>query len=98
MGIVKAYRSKAFEAIDETIKAILWFRGFLEELGYPQNQPTVIFTDSESAVTILTTKYYPTITRAQILADHLNASSAGSLKIEEINQVRNFCSKLNRFF
>ena len=43
------------KAIDETIKAILWFRGFLEELGYPQNQPTVIFTDSESAVTILTT-------------------------------------------
>jgi hypothetical protein len=33
----------------------------------------------EQAVTILTTKYYPTITRAQILGDHLGASSAGSL-------------------
>jgi len=42
------------KTIDETVKAILWFRGFLEELGYPQLQPTVIFTDSESAVTILT--------------------------------------------
>jgi hypothetical protein len=38
----------------------------------------------EQAVTILTTKYYPTITRAQIMGDHLGANSAGSLKIEEI--------------
>jgi hypothetical protein len=30
----------------------------------------------EQAVTILTTKYYPTITRAQILGDHLGANSA----------------------
>ena len=38
----------------------------------------------EQAVTILTTKYYPTMTRAQIMGDHLSPGSAGSLEIEEI--------------
>jgi hypothetical protein len=38
----------------------------------------------EQAVTILTTKYYPTMTRAQIEGDYLSADSAGSLEIEEI--------------
>jgi hypothetical protein len=38
----------------------------------------------EQAVTILTTKYYPTMTRAQIMGDYLSADSAGSLKIKEI--------------
>ena len=38
----------------------------------------------EQAVTILTTEYYPTMTRAQIMGDHLSAGSGGSLEIEEI--------------
>jgi hypothetical protein len=41
------------KAIDETIRQAIWLRGFLEELGYPQLEPTVIYTDSQSAQTLI---------------------------------------------
>jgi hypothetical protein len=41
------------KAIDETIRQAIWLRGFLSELGYPQIEPTVIYTDSISAKTLI---------------------------------------------
>jgi hypothetical protein len=40
-------------AIDETVRQAIWLRGFLEELGFPQLEPTVIYTDSQSAKTLI---------------------------------------------
>jgi hypothetical protein len=37
------------KAIDETVRQAIWIRGFLSELGFPQLEPTVIYTDSQSA-------------------------------------------------
>jgi hypothetical protein len=41
------------KAIDETIRQAIWLRGFLEELGFPQLEPTVIYTDSQSAQALI---------------------------------------------
>ena len=38
------------KAIDMAIRQTVWMRGFLEELGFPQKNPTVVHTDSESAI------------------------------------------------
>jgi hypothetical protein len=39
------------KAIDETVRQAIWLRGFLAELGFPQIEPTVLYTDSQSAKT-----------------------------------------------
>ena len=39
-------------AIDACIVEILWHRALLAELGFPQNDPSIIWTDSESAKTL----------------------------------------------
>ena len=38
------------KSIDEAIRQSVWLRGFLEELGYPQLGPTIIYTDSNSSI------------------------------------------------
>jgi hypothetical protein len=43
------------KAIDLAILQATWFRGFLTEIGYPQREPTVLFTDSISAKTLADT-------------------------------------------
>jgi hypothetical protein len=37
------------KAIDLATIQIIWFRGFLDELGFPQHEPTPLYTDSQSA-------------------------------------------------
>ena len=41
------------KAIDEAIRQVIWLRGFLTEVGFPQLAPTVIYTDSISAKTLI---------------------------------------------
>ena len=41
------------KAIDLAIIKARWFRRFLEELGFPQIEPTEIITDNKAATTIL---------------------------------------------
>ena len=36
----------------EAIKEIIWFRGLLDELGFPQTEPTTIFADNTSMITL----------------------------------------------
>lgn len=40
------------KAIDATIVEVLWFRSMLTELGFPPLHPTVIWTDTESGITL----------------------------------------------
>ena len=40
-------------AISEAVRQSVWTRGFLAEVGYPQTSPTVIYTDSLSAMYIV---------------------------------------------
>ena len=40
-------------ALDKIIRETIWCRGFLEELGFTQNEPTDIYTDSKSAQTLI---------------------------------------------
>jgi len=41
------------KALDEAIRQVIWLRGFLEEIGFKQLKPTVIYTDSQSAQTLI---------------------------------------------
>jgi hypothetical protein len=58
------------KAIDIAILKALCLRGLLEELGYPQKEPTIIYTDSISAKT---------------LAETLHTSNASAHLIVRIN-------------
>jgi hypothetical protein len=40
-------------AIDEAVRQIIWLRGFLSEMGFTQLEPTVLYTDSQSAQTLI---------------------------------------------
>ena len=37
------------KTIDLAIREATWFRGFLSELGYSQDSPTIIYTDNKAA-------------------------------------------------
>ena len=37
------------KAIDSAVRQTIWLREFLAELGFTQNEPTVLYTDSQSA-------------------------------------------------
>ena len=41
-------------ALSEATKEIMWFRLLLEELGYPQLEPTTVYEDNMSAITLTT--------------------------------------------
>jgi len=38
------------EVIYELIKLLMWWRAYLEELGFPQTKPTVIYEDNKSTI------------------------------------------------
>eukprot|EP01034_Spumella_vulgaris_P025234 gene25234-31665_t len=38
------------KALCEAIKEIIWIRGLLAELGYPQLEPTVVYQDNQSSI------------------------------------------------
>jgi transposase InsO family protein len=44
------------KALDEAIRQSVWLRGFLLEIGFPQNSPTLIYVDNQSAI-ILAEQY-----------------------------------------
>jgi hypothetical protein len=60
------------KALDLAVLQATWFRGFLSEIGYPQKEPTVIYTDSISAKT---------------LADTFHISSASGHLVVRINYI-----------
>ena len=42
------------KAVKLALREIIWFRGFLAELGFPQNEPTVLMTDNTAAIALAT--------------------------------------------
>jgi len=42
-------------AADRTVRQSTWLRGFLDELGYPQIEPTVIWLDNQAAKVLIDT-------------------------------------------
>ena len=60
------------KAIDECIRQITWMRGFLDELGYPQLEPTIIYTDNIAA------KY---------LADKFNLTNNSAHMVTRLNYI-----------
>jgi hypothetical protein len=39
-------------ALVEAVKMIIYYRGILEELKYPQNHPTIIYVDNQSVIMV----------------------------------------------
>jgi hypothetical protein len=42
------------KAVKLALREIIWFRGFLAELGFPQSEPTVLMTDNTAAIALAT--------------------------------------------
>ena len=59
------------KAIYILLLAIIWSRGFLSEIGFPQNKPTVIWTDSASAQILAST--FQLSSKSQHLVMRINA-------------------------
>lgn len=53
-------------ATQETVKDVIWTRGFLEELGFPQTEPTVIYTDSDPSIQIFKSIGHDNATRYMV--------------------------------
>lgn len=61
-------------ALVECVKSVLTMREFLNQLGFPQHEPTVVYTDNMSAILLVrnygaekNSKYY--VTRINFLRD-----------------------------
>ena len=37
-------------ALSEATKEIIWIRRLLEELGYPQKKPTILYADNQGSI------------------------------------------------
>ena len=58
------------KALGEAARQSVWTRGFLDEVGYPQADPTVIYTDSASAIALA--EFQSSTTRANHLVKIYN--------------------------
>jgi hypothetical protein len=58
------------DALCECLKEVIWVRGFLAELGFPQTEPTVIFQDNKSTITL--SNMISILPRTRYLANRLN--------------------------
>jgi hypothetical protein len=53
-GLVALSSTEAeYVAATEAAKEAIWLRGLLEELGFPQEQPTTLFCDNQSAIALV---------------------------------------------
>ena len=53
--VVSSSTEGELQALAECARQTVWTRGFLEEVGHPQSSPTVIYTDSQSAMAMVKT-------------------------------------------
>jgi len=87
------------KAIDEAVRQVIWLRGFLEEITFKQLKPTVIYTDSQSAKTLIDSFHIGN--RSAHLVMRLNylheQVSQGTIELKYINtddQVADILTKL----
>ncbi len=74
------------KALTEIIKEIIWMRGLLAELGYPQDGPTVVYQDNTSAIRL--SEMFGSEARTRHLVNRLNfirqEIKAGTIVLEHI--------------
>lgn len=58
------------DALVEALKECIWLRGFLNEIGYTQREPTLIFQDNKSTITL--SNLVSILPRTKHLANRLN--------------------------
>jgi len=86
------------KAIDMAIIKALWFRGFLEELGFPQTEPTDIITDNKAAKIISDQNSHTEKTAhivMRINSIHQEVAS-GRIKLKWINTENNVADILTK--
>ena len=86
------------KAIDMAVIKALWFRGFLEELGFPQTEPTEIITDNHAAKIIsdqnsLTEKTAHIVMRINFIHQEIES---GTIKLKWINTENNVSDILTK--
>ena len=84
--------------MDECFKQTVWMRGMLAELGHPQLKPTVIYSDSKSAISLATemkigTNSSHVTMRINYLREQI---AAGTVKIVFINTEANVADILTK--
>jgi hypothetical protein len=87
------------KAIDETIRQSVWLRGFLAELGFPQSEPTIIYTDSISAKTLIDSfnvgnNSAHLVMRLNYLHEMVENGTIQLKYIDTLNQVADILTKL----
>ena len=86
------------KAIDLAIREATWFRGFLNELGYPQNEPTIIYTDNLAATILSDTNNINDKTGHMVLRINYihQEQKAGNIKLKWINTENNVADILTK--
>ena len=86
------------KAIDLAIREATWFRGFLNELGYPQTEPTVIYTDNLAATILSETNNINDKTGHMVLRINYiyQEQKAGNIKLKWINTENNVADILTK--
>ena len=87
------------KAIDECIRLLTWMRGFLEELGYPQLGPTVIYVDNTAAITLsekfnLSNNSAHLVTKLNYIHQEIMNGSVKLQYINTENQIADILTKL----
>ena len=74
-------------SIDGIVRAIIWLRGFLKEIGFEQKRPTTIYTDSQSAEQLI--KLFQVGNNSAHIVMRLNylhqESNKGTIELKYIN-------------
>ena len=86
------------KAIDLAIREATWLRGFLHELGYPQHEPTPIYTDNQSAITLANTNNTSDATGHLVLRINYihQEQKAGNINLKWINTENNVADILTK--
>jgi hypothetical protein len=86
------------KAIDLAIKEATWLRGFLTELGHPQQGPTTIFTDNKAAAILSETNNTSDMTNHLVLRiNYIHQERMnGTIKLQWINTENNVADILTK--
>jgi len=86
------------KAVDLAIREATWFRGFLSELGYPQNSPTVIYTDNKAATILAGTNNISDLTSHLVLRINYihQEQKCGNIQLKWINTENNVADILTK--
>jgi histone deacetylase 1/2 len=87
------------EALVEAVKDCIWLRGFLNELGFPQFNPTIIYQDNSSTIRLSDVESTPVRTRHIInklnfIRQEIQAGTIKLIKVADKFMVADVLTKL----